>query len=107
MEKDLDAVSKETKFSLDTKDHITGASKMVYEITREQIKAALDELVDGRAGVGDWFMAHKDTIRALLSGNVDALRAACPDRYAVVTVADFLCFAPEDIAEHPAEKGNG
>ena len=30
-------------------------------------KAALDGMVDGRAGVGDWFITHKDAIRQALT----------------------------------------
>jgi len=106
--------------------------------TREQIKAALDALDKLFTDKNPYFNvahhlqarylgSHRETICALLSGDIAALRAACPDGFAVVprvanteqriagVQADFLRTGNETCAhiytemveaEHPAEKGN-
>jgi len=102
--------------------------------TREQIKAALDTWpCPGYADekklreILAWLNENQSSIRALLSGDIQALKAACPSDWAVIprvasdetleigwvhtadpcwkeNVAD--CYTAMVEAEHPAEKGN-
>lgn len=37
--------------------------------TPQDIQAALDEMIDGRAEVGDWFLKHKETLRHVLQSH--------------------------------------
>ena len=37
--------------------------------TPQDINAALDEMIDGRAGVGDWFLKHKETLLHVLQSH--------------------------------------
>ncbi len=44
--------------------------------TPQDIQEALDEMIDGRAGVGDWFLKHKETLLHVLQSHAPTQNVA-------------------------------